>query len=376
MAPGRVKKFLASLPFGSAAHSRRSHESHNDPMVTAETAVAEASNPTIETTPSPATFRMDPENAKEYMAKIKKFRVLVMGRANAGKTTILQRVCNTVDKPDIFDARGNMIDNVVVEGSLGRGYHNIEHELAFKSNPGFVFHDSSGFEAGSAQQFDEMKKFVIDHATARTLQKRIHAIWYCIPMTDYQRTVTAAEQKFFNECDTGHVPVVVLLTKVDALHLAAIEELLDEGLEMEEAKKRATERETLLLEKWQTHIKQILDQCQFPPKMYLALTKMHNESADCTTLMQSTASALNEEGLQRLLISTQQSSIGLCIEYAVFWEVGGMIRHVIERGERYDITTFESAVLSWFPKHEVVGDFMERLVGGWLTSCGFHLLVA
>ncbi|KAI6138890.1 hypothetical protein BKA82DRAFT_1009248 [Pisolithus tinctorius] len=282
MAPGRVKKFLASLPFGSAAHSRRSHESH-----------------------------------KSTLAKIKKFRVLVMGRANAGKTTILQRVCNTVDKPDIFDARGNMIDNVVVEGSLGRGYHNIEHELAFKSNPGFVFHDSSGFEAGSAQQ-------------------------YCIPMTDYQRTVTAAEQKFFNECDTGHVPVVVLLTKVDALHLAAIEELLDEG-------------ETLLLEKWQTHIKQILDQCQFPPKMYLALTKMHNESADCTTLMQSTASALNEEGLQRLLISTQQSSIGL-------W------------GKRYDITAFESAVLSWFPKH--AGDFMERLVGGWLTSCGFHLLVA
>ncbi|KIO03955.1 hypothetical protein M404DRAFT_1000804 [Pisolithus tinctorius Marx 270] len=344
MAPGRVKKFLASLPFGSAARSRRSHESHSDP-VTAVTAAAEASNPTIETTPSPAAFRM--------------------------------RVCNTVDKSDIFDAKGNMIDNVVVEGSLGRGYHNIEHELVFKSNPGFVFHDSSGFEAGSAQQFDEMKKFVIDHAAARTLQKRIHAIWYCIPMTDYQRTVTAAEQKFFNECDTGHVPVVVLLTKVDALHLAAIEELLDEGLEMEEAKKRATERETLLLEKWETHIKQILDQCQFPPKMYLALTKMHNESADCTTLIQSTASALNEEGLQRLLISTQQSSIGLCIEYAVYWVVGGMIRHVIERGERYDIRAFESAVLSWFPKHSiVVGDFMEGLAGGWLTSCGFHLLVA
>ncbi|KAI6009465.1 hypothetical protein F5J12DRAFT_823676, partial [Pisolithus orientalis] len=229
---------------------------------------------------------------------------------------------------------------------------------------------TQGFEAGSAQQFDEMKKFVIDHAAARTLQKRIHAIWYCIPMTDYQRTVTAAEQKFFNECDTGHVPVVVLLTK----------ELLDEGLEMEEAKKQATERETLLLEKWQTHIKQILDQCQFPPKMYLALTKMHNESADCTTLIQSTASALNEEGLQRLLISTQQSSIGLCIEYACILVsqqvVGGMIRDVIERGERYDIAAFESAVLSWFPKHSLVGDFMEGLARGWLTSCGFHLLVA
>ncbi|KIN96507.1 hypothetical protein M404DRAFT_162895, partial [Pisolithus tinctorius Marx 270] len=267
----------------------------------------------------PATFHMDPEKAKKYLENIEKFRVLVIGRGNAGKTTILQRVCNSVDKPDVFDGEGNKIDNDVVQGTSGRGYHNIEDELVFKSNQGFVFHDSRGFEAGSAEQFEEMKKFVMDHAAARTLKKRIHAIWYCIPMTDYHRTVTAAEQKFFNECDTGHVPVIVLLTKVDALNFAAIEELLDEGLEMEEAEERATERESLLLEKWQTHVKQILDQCKFPPKMYLPLTKMHNESAGCTTLIQCTASALNEEGLQRLLISTQQSSIGLCIEYAVNW---------------------------------------------------------
>ncbi|KIO02866.1 hypothetical protein M404DRAFT_637310 [Pisolithus tinctorius Marx 270] len=359
MAPGRVKKFLASLPCARAAHSRRSDKSHGDP-VTAETATTDGSNPTgdmtssvpvavatdgtaeatasadlnaaasnltgemtdlgamIKTTPSRAPFHLDPQMAKEYMKNIERFRVLVIGRGNAGKTTILQRVCNTVDKPDIFDGKGNKIDNVVVQGTLGRGYHNIEDELVFKSNPGFVFHDSPGFEAGSAEQFEEMKKFVLDHATATTLKKRIHAIWYCIPMTDYHRTVTAAEQKFFNECDTGHVPVVVLLTKVDALNFAAIEELLDEGLEMEEAEEKARERESLLLEKWQTHIKQIMEQCKFPPKLYLPLAEMHNESADCTTLIQCTASVLDEEGLQRLLISTQQSSIGLCIEYAVY----------------------------------------------------------
>ncbi|KAI6013780.1 hypothetical protein EDC04DRAFT_690858 [Pisolithus marmoratus] len=169
---------------------------------------------------------------------------------------------------------------------LGCGHHNIENELVFQSNSGYVFHDSSGFEAGSAQQFDKMKKFVVDHAAARTLQKCIHAIWYCIPMTDYHRTVTAAEQKFFNECDTGHVPVVVLLTKVDFLHFAAMEELLDEGLGMEAAKSRAAERESQLLGKWQAHIKHVLDQCKFPPKTYLPLRKMHEERADCTALIQ------------------------------------------------------------------------------------------
>ena len=33
------------------------------------------------------------------------FRVLVIGRANAGKTSILQRVCETTESPTIY--RGN-----------------------------------------------------------------------------------------------------------------------------------------------------------------------------------------------------------------------------------------------------------------------------
>ncbi|KAI5983300.1 hypothetical protein EDC04DRAFT_2838590 [Pisolithus marmoratus] len=49
-----------------------------------------------------------------------------------------------------------------------------------------------------------MKQFVADHAVTTQVNEHIHAIWLCIPMTDSHRTVTAAEQKFFNECDTGH----------------------------------------------------------------------------------------------------------------------------------------------------------------------------
>ncbi|KAI6013781.1 hypothetical protein EDC04DRAFT_2757514 [Pisolithus marmoratus] len=48
-----------------------------------------------EVTTSVAEFHMNPKRAREYMENIKKFRVLVIGRANAGKTTILQRVCKT-----------------------------------------------------------------------------------------------------------------------------------------------------------------------------------------------------------------------------------------------------------------------------------------
>ncbi|KAI6139503.1 GTP-binding protein [Pisolithus tinctorius] len=240
-----------------------------------------------------------------------------MGRANAGKTTVLQRVCNSTERPEVFDGKGNKIDGDVLQGTLNRGIHNIEQELVFRSNPGFVFHDSCGFEAGSTRQFDEMRKFVVEHGTMGRVNERIHAIWFCIPMTDYHRTVTVAEQKFFNECNTGHVPVIVLLTKVEVLNLPAFEGLLGQGLALDEAKERVAEKQGELLEKWLAHIKHELGKCKFPPKGYVSLQKMHQESAECSALIQCTADVLNEEGLQGLLVSTEQSGIALCVQYAV-----------------------------------------------------------
>ena len=41
----------------------------------------------------------DPEEAAKLRAKYTHFRILVIGRANAGKTTLLKRVCNTKEDP-------------------------------------------------------------------------------------------------------------------------------------------------------------------------------------------------------------------------------------------------------------------------------------
>ncbi|KAI6139478.1 GTP-binding protein [Pisolithus tinctorius] len=310
MAPGRIKKWFKSL--GSDSHRAR----QSDPRDIAP-AATEAAAAVSATASSGPVYRLNSEMAQEYMKNIKRFRILVMGRANAGKTTILQRVCNSTENPEIFDGKGNKIDDTIVQGTLARGYHRIEHELIFQSNLGFVFHDSCGFEAGAAEEFDQMKDFVVDRAATPKVNERIHAIWFCIPMTENHRTVTAAEQKFFNECDTGHVPVIVLLTKVDTLNLDAIEELEDEGWEIEGAQEKIAEKEQELLKKWLAHIQHELGKCKFPPKGYVTLQKMHQESADCSAVMDYTANVLNEEGLQRLLISTQQSSIALCVQYAV-----------------------------------------------------------
>ncbi|KAG1884677.1 hypothetical protein F4604DRAFT_1731533, partial [Suillus subluteus] len=54
---------------------------------------------------------MDPSRIRE---KIGRFRILVIGRANAGKTTILQRVCNTRDKPEIYDGAGKKVHLMMI----------------------------------------------------------------------------------------------------------------------------------------------------------------------------------------------------------------------------------------------------------------------
>ena len=46
------------------------------------------------------------ENVRERTGR---FRVLIIGRANAGKTTILQRVCNTTEQPRIFNREGHEV---------------------------------------------------------------------------------------------------------------------------------------------------------------------------------------------------------------------------------------------------------------------------
>ena len=44
---------------------------------------------------------MVPQQNQSKIPNIR-FRVLIIGRANAGKTTILQRVCNTTESPKTY----------------------------------------------------------------------------------------------------------------------------------------------------------------------------------------------------------------------------------------------------------------------------------
>ena len=54
--------------------------------------------------------RMSTENISEnLLEKFGRFRILIVGRANSGKTTILRRICNTTENPEIYDGDGNKV---------------------------------------------------------------------------------------------------------------------------------------------------------------------------------------------------------------------------------------------------------------------------
>ncbi|KAG1864492.1 hypothetical protein C8R48DRAFT_601922 [Suillus tomentosus] len=255
---------------------------------------------------------MDTSKIRE---KIGRFRILVVGRANAGKTTILQRVCNTRDDPEIYNSAGEKIDLAVLAASRERGLHDIENEMVFRSNPGFVFHDSRGFEAGGESEFIKVKEFIAARSKEIKLTNRLHAIWYCIPMDEAHRSFTAAEKKFFSECDTGSVPVIVVFTKFDALYDIAYTQLKKEGKSRKDAQELAPKRaEETFPDGPQL---KFLEGVRWPPKGYVCLPNMNKDNADCAALIERTAGTLNDEVLEQLFVTTQQTNLEICMRYAI-----------------------------------------------------------
>ncbi|KAG1893497.1 uncharacterized protein F5891DRAFT_1258848 [Suillus fuscotomentosus] len=193
--------------------------------------------------------------------------------------------------------------------------------MVFESNPGFVFHDSRGFEAGGKDEFDKVKAFITDRSTQAKIAKRLHVIWFCIPMDEACRSFTAGEEKFFTECDTASIPVIVLFTKFDALYGVEFRKLMNTGTSRKDAKLQAPKcAEETFTDGPQL---QFLKNVRWPPKCHLRYTMiivpsdMNKDDADCGALIEQTAAALDDEALQQLFVSTQQTNLEICMKYAI-----------------------------------------------------------
>ncbi|KAJ7241763.1 hypothetical protein C8J57DRAFT_72763 [Mycena rebaudengoi] len=256
---------------------------------------------------------LDINKAIDLRSQCKHFRILVIGRANAGKTTLLKKVCNSIENPMIFSPSDKKIEASVIEGSAERGLHDIENQLIFKSNPQFIFHDTRGFESGSVAETEKVKAFIAGCAGSGTLADQLHAIWYCLP-TDTNRPLLAADEQFFNTDVTGKVPVIAIFTMFDGLITEAFTQLKGGGLNRKEAKDGQIKQAQEMLT---TKFVKPLMSTSYPPTDHVQLDDMRVEANNCNELIETTANALSDDTLQLLFVSVQQNNINLSIHYAV-----------------------------------------------------------
>ncbi|KAL4066596.1 hypothetical protein J3A83DRAFT_4401931, partial [Scleroderma citrinum] len=99
--PAGVREYFD--PIMSGQHGSSSSALNQDYGLDSLTSNAITDCPAGSTHPA---LRMDPAKVRQHFDRIGHFRILVIGRSNAGKTTILQRVCNTTELPEITNAKG------------------------------------------------------------------------------------------------------------------------------------------------------------------------------------------------------------------------------------------------------------------------------
>ncbi|KAF8733304.1 hypothetical protein AX14_003941 [Amanita brunnescens Koide BX004] len=268
------------------------------------------------------------------------FRILIIGRANAGKTTILEKVCGvapgsariTYDQDGVEigvkPGRPRLLARVrqrlrgrskvapsapQVTSSMERGAHDIEHQIAYPGS-NFIFHDSPGFESGANEEINNVWKFIDKRSNANELSEQLHAIWYCIPM-DSPRPLLDAELQFFMK-GTGKVPLVTIFTKFDAQIIQEYTKLADVEAHKDKWEQARENAENFYQEAYVSKV----HETKYPPKGYVVLEDMDLPETNCPELSEKTADAINDPILHQLFVSTQMNNPDLCVKSAL-WDV-------------------------------------------------------
>ncbi|KAH9171583.1 hypothetical protein EDB89DRAFT_1852184 [Lactarius sanguifluus] len=241
-----------------------------------------------------------------------KFRVLIIGRANAGKTSILQRVCETTESPSI--SRGG--ESVRGPTFCQRGEHTIDDEIVFSNHTGYIFHDSRGVESGGTEELAILQEFIRRKCGERRLRDKLHAIWFCIPMDNHRPEL---DLRFFNDiCPDQNVPVVAVFTKFDQFRRNVKIDLDDYGKPDDIVSKVAEERfEEHYLRPLGDHVR------------FVRLEQMHRQNRRCDDLIEKTAAALNGDTISLMLLTVQKSNLTLSVKTAL----NRLVRQLKRRSE-------------------------------------------
>ncbi|KAN0126343.1 hypothetical protein V8E53_015132 [Lactarius tabidus] len=244
---------------------------------------------------------MDAKQTRNRFSDLQ-FRVLVIGRANAGKTSILQRVCETTESPTIY--RGN--EEVTLNPSMNRGEHCIDDALVFSDHNGYVFHDSQGIEAGDKVKLETLKEFIRRKCGEKRLGDRLHAIWYCVPMDDHRPGLNL---RFLRDVfPDQNVPVIAVFTKYDQFLF---------NVEMDVSDDPDKYPDSTVAQVAENRFQDFYLHPLGDDVRYVLLEKMHIKDSRCDNLVVKTAEALNEDAVVLMLLAVQKSNLDLSVKIAL-----------------------------------------------------------
>jgi len=139
------------------------------------------------------------------MKATKRLRVLCVGRAGVGKSSLINRVFSVKE---------------AVVSDWKPGHADIEQEFTCSAgNQAFLLHDSEGFEPGDTKTFDIVSRFVLQRRNSSVSHKdRLHAVWLCAEMPRAGgRIFEAGDEKLLKLAYETQTPLVVVFTKYDLL---------------------------------------------------------------------------------------------------------------------------------------------------------------
>ncbi|KAJ7771175.1 hypothetical protein B0H14DRAFT_3164853 [Mycena olivaceomarginata] len=168
--------------------------------------------------PPPQTLELV---TKDILEQCPRFRVLVVGKAGTGKSSLISHAFG-IDK--------NSVSHQV------RGLTDINAEFSSMHNERFVIHDSMGFEPGQLKNFEAAKDFLESRSgDGVPLGDRVHAIWLCmdVPVAG-KRMFETGDEEFLKLASAVKVPIVVVFTQFDKLINRMEQGLTDEEEDMPE----------------------------------------------------------------------------------------------------------------------------------------------
>ncbi|KAJ7656143.1 hypothetical protein DFH06DRAFT_1200202 [Mycena polygramma] len=147
---------------------------------------------------------MNAQSTGEVLNVVKRFRIVSVGGAGVGKSSLINCVFQVNDAKVSDFKPGDAI---------------IDQEITSETNPLFVLHDSKGFEPTDLSTFNVVREFLLNRSDdGLDLKDRLHAVWLCIqtPIAG-ARVVETADEAFLKLAHEHRIPVVVVFTQYDLL---------------------------------------------------------------------------------------------------------------------------------------------------------------